>query len=57
MYLVSRCVQLDNYNLSYWLQLLSAVTLSALFSAKTNQRLRYSFGTPQVVTLRCFSNS
>ena len=28
MYLVSPCGQLDNYNLSYWLQLISAVTLT-----------------------------
>ena len=40
------------YNLSYWLQLLSAVTLIAPFSAKTNLRLVVPFGIPQVVT-RC----
>ena len=39
------------YNLSYWLQLLSAVTLIAPFSAKTNLRLVVPFGIPQVVTL------
>ena len=51
MYLVSRCGQLDNYNLSYWLQLLSAVTLTCSLLRENQPTPGLPFGIPQVVTL------